>query len=402
MHPKYLDAFVAVHEFLMTGDGPLPTTDRHHIALMACSRHFCDELMKDQEAELHDCSPQTSSSDMKPKLRRLNKINKLLAHRPWMIKKHHIKELTQGDEKEGGASKWLLSELVAAIIILCHFQALSSFVLGCGTINRPSADHKEVEAVNDVEAAEVTNRADHVPAILKRMEVLKSQPEELELAELARRFDTIKVEDQEIVPPKIEITRSRSTTPSTNEIEEAVAEAHILDASKYTDELDFQYVDFVKRENHTDYPTFRESEFSWADHAFYTVTRFNGDDMGTVIDNKFSVITGLTYMTIGRYESVDTKLFRLAVQRYIQCLFGIRHDDYDYGQINELLPRRLKKYIKTICCYPERSTVDEYESIMADFRNSEKVHVCMLVCEARFQAGLLYSMRAVSEYYNHE
>ena len=44
-------------------------------------------------------------------------------------------------------------------------------------------------------------------------------------------------------------------------------------------------------------------------------------------------------MTIGRFRSVDTTLFRRAVERYVECLFGIRHDDYDYRQVNELLPR---------------------------------------------------------------
>jgi hypothetical protein len=57
------------------------------------------------------------------------------------------------------------------------------------------------------------------------------------------------------------------------------------------------------------------------------------------LDDKFNTITNLTYMTIGKYQSVDTRLFRRAVQCYIQCLYGIRHDDYDYGNINELLPR---------------------------------------------------------------
>ena len=52
-----------------------------------------------------------------------------------------------------------------------------------------------------------------------------------------------------------------------------------------------------------------------------------------------SVITNLTYRNIGKIEAVDTRLFRMAVHRYAQCLFGIRHDDYDYSQINILLPR---------------------------------------------------------------
>ncbi len=29
-----------------------------------------------------------------------------------------------------------------------------------------------------------------------------------------------------------------------------------------------------------------------------------------------------------------------------------------------------------------------------------QVHVCLLVCEARFQAGLLYALRAFAEYYS--
>jgi len=66
-------------------------------------------------------------------------------------------------------------------------------------------------------------------------------------------------------------------------------------------------------------------------------------------------------------------MFRRAVQHYIQCLFGIRHDDYNYAHVNELLPRPLKKYIKTVCCYPERCTLDDYKKIMSDFQDSERV-----------------------------
>ena len=57
------------------------------------------------------------------------------------------------------------------------------------------------------------------------------------------------------------------------------------------------------------------------------------------LDSKYRTIKSLTYMTIGAYTDVDTSMFRVAVMHYIQCLFGIRHDDYDYGQINELLAR---------------------------------------------------------------
>ena len=69
------------------------------------------------------------------------------------------------------------------------------------------------------------------------------------------------------------------------------------------------------------------------------MSNFGGETLAELFDAKFSVITNLTYRNIGKFEAVDTKLFRMAVQRYAQCLFGIRHDDYDYTQINILLPR---------------------------------------------------------------
>ena len=51
------------------------------------------ELLNVHEAELKSEIVNNEDATMKPKLRRLDQINKILAHRPWAIKKHHIKVL---------------------------------------------------------------------------------------------------------------------------------------------------------------------------------------------------------------------------------------------------------------------------------------------------------------------
>lgn len=76
---------------------------------------------------------------------------------------------------------------------------------------------------------------------------------------------------------------------------------------------------------------------------------------------------------MGTRKDVDTTMFRRAIWNYIHCMFGIRHDDYDYGEVNQLLERDLKTYIKSVCCYPEHTTKKNYDSVMRDFRHSEKV-----------------------------
>lgn len=56
-----------------------------------------------------------------------------------------------------------------------------------------------------------------------------------------------------------------------------------------------------------------------------------------------------------------------------------RYDDYDYGEINQLLDRSFKVYIKTVVCTPEKTTKRMYDSFWRQFEHSEKVQsLCML------------------------
>ena len=112
------------------------------------------------------------------------------------------------------------------------------------------------------------------------------------------------------------------------------------------------------------------------------------------MDDKFRVAYNLTYYTIAGRQNVDTSKFRRAIWNYIQCIYGkssnfylfpcnrdlikliiigIRHDDYDYGEINQLLDRSLKTFIKTACCFPERITKKDYDSVLIELQDSEKV-----------------------------
>jgi len=67
------------------------------------------------------------------------------------------------------------------------------------------------------------------------------------------------------------------------------------------------------------------------------------NDVGTFLDAKFRAAYNLTYCTMGGIKNVDTSKFRRAIWNYIQCIYGIRHDDYDYGEVNQV-GIQLKKY----------------------------------------------------------
>ena len=98
-----------------------------------------------------------------------------------------------------------------------------------------------------------------------------------------------------------------------------------------------------------------QHDFCWEDHGHYSIAHYYSEEAARLLDDKFNITTNLTYMTIGDYTSVDTSVFRRAVQCYSQCLVGVRHDDYDYSEINHLLPRYYTLEMFLVCLHLDSS-----------------------------------------------
>ncbi|RWS30217.1 Sestrin-like protein [Leptotrombidium deliense] len=319
------------------------------------------------------------------KLQDLNEINKLLAHQPWLFNKGHIEKLTKGNDS------WSLSEVVHAIVILSHFHALSSFVFGCGINDADlELDHKLTSNGHKNELPlEASSSAPPSPPPPETAEACVEQ-----LMQKMRSISEQKTSDetsQEELVRGFERVESVTVDPGNG------CDENNVDLVKYIDDPNFSYVDFARRRDGSVIPTFRIQDYSWDDHGFSLVNRLYSD-VGNLLDEKFKVTYNLTYNNMGRRTNVDTTIFRRAVWNYIQCMYGIRHDDYDYREVNELLDRNLKSYIKKVCCFPHRVALNECDNVMKAFRRSEKIHVNLMITEARMQAELLYALRSVMKY----
>ncbi|KAJ6660288.1 hypothetical protein lerEdw1_017988 [Lerista edwardsae] len=319
-HPQYLENFLKTQHYLLQMDGPLPLHYRHYIGIMAAARHQCSYLVNLHVSDfLHvggdpkwlnglECAPQ--------KLQNLGELNKILAHRPWLITKEHI---------------------------------------------------------------ETTETFCEVEALMEKMKQLQESRDDVKASkeEKATRFEKEKRE---------------SMLVCCAEIEES---APTKDVSRHFEDTSYGYKDFSRHGMHV--PTFHVQDYSWEDHGYSLVNRLY-PDVGQLIDEKFQIAYNLTYNTMAMHKDVDTSMLRRAIWNYIHCMFGIRYDDYDYGEINQLLDRSFKVYIKTVVCTPEKTTRRMYESFWRQFKHSEKVHVNLLLIEARMQAELLYALRAITRY----
>uniref|UniRef100_A0A8D1PEI7 Sestrin 3 n=1 Tax=Sus scrofa TaxID=9823 RepID=A0A8D1PEI7_PIG len=310
-----------------------------------------------------------------------------------------------------GENNWSLPELVHAVVLLAHYHALASFVFGSG-IN-PERDPEisngfrlisvnnfcvcDLANDNNIENASLTgsnfgivDSLSELEALMERMKRLQEEREDEEASqeEMTTRFEKEKKESLFVVSGD-----TFHSFPHSDFEDDMVITS---DVSRYIEDPGFGYEDFARRgEEHL--PTFRAQDYTWENHGFSLVNRLYSD-IGHLLDEKFRMVYNLTYNTMATHEDVDTTTLRRALFNYVHCMFGIRYDDYDYGEVNQLLERSLKVYIKTVTCYPERTTKRMYDSYWRQFKHSEKVHVNLLLMEARMQAELLYALRAITRH----
>ncbi|XP_062344708.1 sestrin-1 isoform X1 [Cinclus cinclus] len=400
-HPQYLESFLKTQHYLLQMDGPLPLHYRHYIGIMAAARHQCSYLVNLHVNDfLHvggDPKWLNGLENAPQKLQNLGELNKMLAHRPWLITKEHIEQLLKTEE-----NSWSLAELIHAVVLLTHYHSLASFTFGCGispeidcegghTFRPPSVSNYCIcditngyHGVDEIHASQAgsiasTESVCEVEALMEKMKQLQEcrDEEEASQEEMATRFEREKRESMFVC---------------SSEDEESAA---TRDVSRHFEDTSYGYKDFSRHGMHV--PTFRVQDYSWEDHGYSLVNRLY-PDVGQLLDEKFHIAYNLTYNTMAMHKDVDTSMLRRAIWNYIHCMFGIRYDDYDYGEINQLLDRSFKVYIKTVVCTPEKTTKRMYDSFWRQFEHSEKVHVNLLLVEARMQAELLYALRAITRY----
>ncbi|KAI5212052.1 Sestrin-3 [Manis pentadactyla] len=388
LHAQYLESFLRSQFYMLRMDGPLPLPHRHYIAIMAAARHQCSYLINmhvDEFLKTGGIAEWLNGLEYVPqRLKNLNEINKLLAHRPWLITKEHIQKLVKT-----GENNWSLPELVHAVVLLAHYHALGSFVFGSG-IN-PERDPEisngfRLIAVNNFSVCDLANDNNIENASLTgtNFGIVDSLSELEALMERMKRLQEEREEE--------ETSQEEMTTRFEKEKKESL---FVVSGDTFHS---FPHSDFelcqTRRRTFANIPS---SGLHLGKSRVLPVNRLYSD-IGHLLDEKFRMVYNLTYNTMATHEDMDTSMLRRALFNYVHCMFGIRYDDYDYGEVNQLLERSLKVYIKTVTCYPERTTKRMYDSYWCQFKHSEKVHVNLLLMEARMQAELLYALRAITRH----
>lgn len=403
-HVKYLTCFLQFENHLMRLNSPLSIQWRYYIGIMGASRHHCSMLIEKCEHMflMHGGDPQwlEGVEHTPKKLRKLNNINKILAHKPWllMFSPSHIKELLFCED---ASESWTIPELIQAIVILVHFQTLSGFVYGCGI--SPEIDMRKGHTTRrcSTSIGEYSGSEPVTPTKLKANSFDSKIEESITTAELFKKIQKVQSEEADTSQEEEDKLRQFKEV-ETKELEDIEDHTNGIDtlSGKYIDDVSFRYEDFAKIKEKKDFDVFRAQDYNWQEHGYSFINRLY-PEIGTLLDDKFNCTYNLTYYTMGdNFTNVDTSKFRLATWNYIHVLYGIFHDDYIYDEVNKLLEKSYKSYIKKVACFPDRITFTDYWDFYTDMLPSEKVHINLLVLESRLQAALLYASRALMKHIN--
>jgi len=79
----------------------------------------------------------------------------------------------------------------------------------------------------------------------------------------------------------------------------------------------------------------------------------------------------------------------MAIWYYVHRLYGLFHDDINYGVITELLNSTIRNFVKKAAVNPSTITGKDLR-LGVPLLPEEIAHIALLVCEARKQAELNY------------
>eukprot|EP00301_Raphidiophrys_heterophryoidea_P021930 c6207_g1_i1.p1 GENE.c6207_g1_i1~~c6207_g1_i1.p1 ORF type:complete len:565 (+),score=96.14 c6207_g1_i1:152-1846(+) len=394
-HPAYLSQFQCSLNNLLHMPGPLPFEWRLYLCILAAAQHNCgylvEQLMRDFLVASGDREwlSRNCLQVIPPKLAAILELNSVLAHQPWLISRSHMEELMRG-----GAKSWSIAELVHALMILATFHGLAGFVFGLGI-------YSEVDGIPQILKLS-TKQPNPRPTPSPTIGVVKRAADGEHKTWNTYLEETMSVVNEflhEMAPEEQSKCMASALESDTDTDAESLHYKGVAQndhiSERFVGSHTMAHMDFDVKNN----TVIRSVNWSWNENAYETA-RHVLPDAAAALDAQFSFIQVMTDRSINGIDTGTTAPFRNAVWFYTHRMFGIIHDDYNYQLLNKLLPRKLKHYIKRVACTPREVNPRNIEDVDVDLQPQERVHVLLLVMEARKQAELLFALNMLMTYKN--
>lgn len=147
-----------------------------------------------------------------------------------------------------------------------------------------------------------------------------------------------------------------------------------------------------------DYAVLRLVDCNWEDHTCPLIGRFV-PNLETVLDQNLAEARLAAgddddgFFFTSDEGTIDQGPLRDAVWFFVLRLYGIYNDGYDYSDVNLLLNKSAKRFLKKVCVRPDQINRQDWRSIGRGLKNQERVLLALLATHARMYACLVYAFR---------
>lgn len=384
--PSYCYLFSQTNKTIMNCEAILAANVRYYLAIISCSivksyyhLKLLEYLFIDNDGDETWLIEGLKSAP--PKVQALSCLLNKLANSCWTITYDDLCYLKR-------SGYWSIKELVQTAFICFSNIRISSIVESLG-FSALAYDAKTLRFKEGNESVQIVNENNNINQT--KLEILKEKLEELnDINDINEEKLSRELSEESSVQKKIKMVEEGSSTqqPTSN-----CGEADIF--SKFIDSTNKKYVDFDSRvfdyESHLD--------FNWSDQAFFILKDIL-DHVADAVNKDSQHAFEMTTNTLAYHKDVNTKQIRLAIWCYIEKIFGLEREDYNYSIVNKLLGREEKTFIKSVACYPEFITEDILGKL--PFNASEIVHIAVLATTSKMQTQFTFFTSKLYELMNND
>lgn len=392
--PDYLALSFQTKNSLMISSGPLPIDWRFYLGIMAVSCYSCKYLFNHLSQLFLNSGGDPDwlikgLSGAPKKIQNLKELNSLLAYRPWALNNSNfIKDLLKGKDQ------WSIPELMHAMMIFAYYHSWSCFVFANGlklendmhfgkkAQKFPKKNSFE-EKLSPIGVSDSKN--EEIVALLKKIEE-NNNSENISHMEGVNANERKKIEKLAF-----------SCTSQEYQIE-------VDTQSKIITTLDPIFNNFISEEkiiiddfNYHNYSIMRSHDFNLTTHGYALLNEFL-PEFANDMQKELEYLFKYTKMTFEKKENVNTEPFRRAIKCYTENIFGYYHDHYEYKQVNLLMPKEFKTFLKNIATKPFEINQFNSNNIKIRLFPSEKCHVSLLTIMSKFQVEVIYSLEGLGRF----
>ena len=121
-------------------------------------------------------------------------------------------------------------------------------------------------------------------------------------------------------------------------------------------------------------------DFNWEDHGYHILKDILPEITECVyMESKFCF--EMTFGNMGYYQKENTVDLRFAMCAYIEKIFGLNREYYNYQLVNKLIDKDDKTFLKYVACYPENLT--DTLLVNMTYYTEDIIHIILLVLNSK-------------------